>query len=97
MKHLHEFQPMPSSPLEPADQRLYLAQQDPQPRMQDAPCVELHVRSVVKYGPDWYAWCSCGFVSTSCLTAEEAHRRPCEIEEILISSRERERRIYARH
>lgn len=54
---------------------------------------EWHVRAVIKIGPDWYGRCTCGFFTTSCLTEEEALRRPCEVEDALLMSRERERRV----
>lgn len=62
----------------------------------DAFAIEWHIRSVIKEGPDWYGACTCGFFTTSCLTADEAHRRPCEVEDTLLASRERERRVLAR-
>lgn len=60
--------------------------------LDDSP-IELHIRGVLKAGPDFYARCSCGFFTTSCLTEEEAFSRPCDVEEALIASRERERRV----
>lgn len=65
-------------------------------RRVDAFAIEWHIRSVIKEGPDWYGACTCGFFTTSCLTADEAHRRPCEVEDTLLASRERERRVLAR-
>lgn len=57
---------------------------------------ELHVRETLKVGPDYYGRCSCGFFTTSCLTKAEAQRRSCEVEDTILMSRERERRVFLR-
>jgi len=67
---------------------------DGDPRVAVVP--ETHVRSVIADNGDFYAACTCGYLSLSCLTLEEAHRFPCPVELLLAESLVREIRLYAR-
>jgi len=71
-----------------------LPQADGDPRA--ASVAELHIRSVIGDHSDFYATCTCGYLSLSYLTLEAAHRSPCPVEVLLAESRERERRLFAR-
>lgn len=58
--------------------------------------LERHKRTVILDHQDAYASCSCGWFSTAFLTSDDAHSAVCEVERLLLDSRVRELRLYAR-
>lgn len=57
---------------------------------------ELHRRDVIRWNGDYFAVCSCGFVSTCRPTRYLALIAECEVEAILAVCAERRRRLYER-
>lgn len=47
---------------------------------------ELHVREVIRHQGDYIAKCSCGWVSTACLSEQSAMAETCEIEAVFAVS-----------
>lgn len=56
---------------------------------------QLHSRTVVRWAGSWFGLCTCGFVTTGCLSEDAARTEPCEVESILAVSAERKARLFA--
>jgi len=54
---------------------------------------DLHVPRLAYFGGSWFRACTCGYVSTGCLTEREAIETPCEVEVVLAESWLRRQRL----
>lgn len=84
--------------LPPFGDRLHLADREaeagPGRRLDPAGWNELHVRRLVYQAGHWHFKCSCGYVSLGFVSEHKAETWPCPVEQLLVESRIRLRRLH---